>query len=335
MYTLEYIWIDGRYNLRSKTRCLKLTSMENIPEWNYDGSSCYLAPTNDSEIVLIPVFYCVDPFRKEINNAYLVLCESYHINGNPVLTNNRYHANQIFNTKEVFDEKPMFGLEQEYILYDSNNDRPLGWPLGGEDPEPQGRYYCSVGSHNDYGRKIAEMHLHLCLYSGIDISGINQEVMPSQWEYQIGPVVGINCADQLWISRYILHRVCELYNIYVSFNPKPYENWNGSGCHMNYSTISTLKDHGYYTIQKYIEKMEKKHHSDIIYYGDNSKRLCGECETPKYNIFSYGVGDRTSSVRIPYSAYNNKKGYLEDRRPAADIDPYVITSTIVKTTIID
>ena len=55
----------------------------------------------------------------------------------------------------------------------------MGWPKGGY-PEPQGKYYCSVGTGKVYGREIVEAHYRACLYAGVKISGTNAEVMPSQ-----------------------------------------------------------------------------------------------------------------------------------------------------------
>ena len=86
---------------------------------------------------------------------------------------------------------------------------PLGWPTGGY-PEPQGKYYCSS---NNYGREIAELHLNCCLNAGLKIAGINSEVAPGQWEFQVGITKGIESGDHLWMSRYILERVAENFKV--------------------------------------------------------------------------------------------------------------------------
>ena len=161
--------------------------------------------------------------------------------------------------------------------------------------------------------------------------------MLGQWEFQIGPVEGIDACDQLWIARYILEKICEEYNVYVSYDPKPIkgESWNGSGCHVNYSTIDTRCKNGINVIYSYIAKLSKCHEEHIKVYGNNDERLIGKLETSSINQFTYGVADRTASIRIPYDVNNNGKGYLEDRRPASDIDPYIVLSKLVKTTLID
>lgn len=96
---------------------------------------------------------------------------------------------------------------------------PFGWPKEGQ-PGPQGPYYCSIGFENAYGRGVAEAHYRACLYADIPISGINGEVMPGQWEYQVGPAVEINGADDLIMSRFLLQRVAEDLQVVVSFDPK-------------------------------------------------------------------------------------------------------------------
>lgn len=121
------------------------------------------------------------------------------------------------------------GLEQEYTLFNLDKKTPLGWPVGGF-PGPQGPYYCSAGADVAFGRAVVEAHYKACLYAGVKIAGCNAEVLPGQWEYQIGPCEGIESGDHCWIARYIMHRVCEDFGVVVSFEPKPIlGDWNGSG----------------------------------------------------------------------------------------------------------
>ncbi len=68
-------------------------------------------------------------------------------------------------------------------------------------------------------------------------------------------------------------------------------------------------------------------------YGDNSQRLTGKHETSSKDEFSFGIGNRAASVRIPTSTAASKKGYIEDRRPASDIDPYVVSALIADSTL--
>lgn len=336
---VEYIWFDCNGNFRSKSRTLpnlyKIDNINQIPDWNYDGSSTGQAHGNKSEINLLPKKYINDPFRNFGNvskyKSYLVLCNSCDNNGNISPGCNRPFAEKIFQKYE--NEKIWFGLEQEYVLYDKKTNKILGWPTDtNSQPKEQGDYYCGIGSNNIIGRQIAEKHYQTCLDIGLSVSGINAEVMLGQWEYQIGPVEGIDAADQLVFARFILERICENYDIYVSLEPKPVlGNWNGSGCHINISTENSRKDKGYDFILKYIKSLEKNHTKLIPLYGNNEKRLTGLHETSSIDNFTYGVADRSASIRIPTKTYKDQKGYFEDRRPASDIDPYLACGGITKT----
>ena len=287
------------------------------------------AEGHDSEVLLQPVAIFKDPFRKGDN--ILVLCETTKPDGTPLTTNTRNAANATFQ-KDLAAE-PWFGIEQEYTLFYPDGKTPLGWPTNGY-PKPQGPYYCSVGTENAFGRSIVEAHYRACMYAGVTISGINGEVMPGQWEYQVGPCTGIESGDHLFLSRYLMQRVCEMFGIIVSFDPKPMPgDWNGAGCHTNYSTKAMREEGGYDVILAAIKKMEPRHQEFIAAYGEgNDRRLTGAHETASIESFSYGVANRGASVRIPRSTEAEGKGYFEDRRPASNMDPYVVTSLLFKAT---
>jgi len=329
----EYIWIGGENELRSKTKVLHnldlCSHIKELPKWNYDGSSTKQATGTYSEIILKPVAYYSDPFRK--GNHILVLCSTFRPDGTPLENNHRITAKKIFNKK--LEEKPWFGIEQEFFIMDPRTDKPVGFPVLGN-PNGQGQYYCSVGSSNAFCRFILDEHLLACLHSGLNISGINAEVAPGQWEYQIGPCTGIESGDQVCVSRYILKRIAEKYNLDISWHPKPVlGDWNGSGCHTNYSTVGTRSKNGLDVIYKHMEKLQLKHNEHMDVYGQhNNLRMTGEYESSNYNKFSYGVGNRGASVRIGNDVVKNKCGYYEDRRPASNMDPYLVTSKIFETT---
>merc|ERR1739848_434426 len=116
-------------------------------------------------------------------------------------------------------------------------------------------------------------------------------------------------------------------------DPKPIPgDWNGAGCHTNYSTQKMRDAGGYKEIIAAIEKLKVKHQEHIKVYGEgNERRLTGAHETAPITEFSYGVANRGASVRIPRTAEAEQCGYFEDRRPASNMDPYVVTSKLFKT----
>ena len=328
MLLLEYVWIDGVNKLRSKTRCIEdiniNVNIKNIPEWNYDGSSTYQASCEKSEVVLSPCAIFKDPFRRN-TNSYIVLCSTYTVEGKPLSNNHRHKASKLFNN----EEDPWFGLEQEYFIC----NELTGYPLGYTPDIIQGQYYCSVGTNNTFGRKIVEEHLEACLYAGIKISGINAEVAPGQWEFQIGICKGIEAGDHLWVARYLLERIAENNGVVIDYHPKPKHNINGSGCHTNFSTRKMRTPGiGMEEINRVISLLGEKHEEHIKIYGKyNNLRLIGTSETSSMKHFSYGIGDRSVSVRIGNETVKNGYGYIEDRRPASNIDPYLVTSKIFET----
>jgi len=330
-----YVWIGGSgEDLRGKTRTLDSLPKEasELPIWNFDGSSTGQAPGKDSEVLLVPRRIYKDPFRRGEN--ILVICDCVHpVTMKPIPSNTRAACAEIM--EKAKDFHPWFGLEQEYTLM-SANKWPLGWPEGGF-PGPQGPYYCSAGAEVNYGRNIVDHHYRACIYAGVKIAGTNAEVMPGQWEFQVGPCEGIQMGDDLWMARYLLLRVGELYGTLISFHPKPVSgDWNGAGLHSNYSTIAMREDGGYQEILKAIEKLSKKHNEHIAVYGkENEKRLTGAHETAPIHSFSFGVANRGASIRIPRQSEKDGKGYFEDRRPASNADPYLVSAIIVKTTCLE
>jgi glutamine synthetase len=333
-----YVWIDGTgEGLRAKTKTVDQApkSPDDLPIWNYDGSSTGQAHGHDSDVYLKPVSLFRDPFR--LGDNVIVLCETFDHKNNPTATNKRHSCVEAMNKAK--DEHPWFGIEQEYTLLDTDT-HPFGWPKNGF-PGPQGPYYCGVGADKVYGRAVVEAHYRACLYAGITVSGTNAEVMPAQWEFQVGPCEGITMGDELWMARFILQRVAEDFGIVASFDPKPMPgDWNGAGAHCNYSTERMREDGGIDAIENAIAKMSLKHAAHIKAYdpndgADNARRLTGLHETSSIHDFSHGVANRGASIRIPRQVGQEGKGYFEDRRPSSNCDPYSVTEIIVRTTLLD
>eukprot|EP00123_Amoebidium_parasiticum_P012576 comp21455_c0_seq1/m.29647 comp21455_c0_seq1/g.29647 ORF comp21455_c0_seq1/g.29647 comp21455_c0_seq1/m.29647 type:complete len:360 (-) comp21455_c0_seq1:323-1402(-) len=331
----KYVWIDGTLeNMRCKSRTLTKVpaSPDELPIWNFDGSSTGQAEGEDSDVLIRPVSIFKDPFRR--NDNILVMCETLNPDGSPHPTNHRSRCNAVMEKCKA--EIPWFGMEQEYTLFDNDGITPLGWPKGGY-PGPQGPYYCGVGSNKVFGRDVVEAHYRACIYAGVKIAGSNAEVMPGQWEFQVGPCVGIEMADHLWMARFIMHRVCEDFGVICSMDPKPIPgDWNGAGCHTNFSTEAMRQDGGMKVILDSMPKFEKNHEKHIAVYGKgNERRLTGRHETASIDQFSYGVAHRGSSIRIPRQCHLDGKGYLEDRRPASNCDPYLVTRIICETVLLN
>ena len=329
---LEYVWLDGysTANLRSKVKVIETSEVGtpaagNLPVWNFDGSSTQQAPGSESECLLAP-----ERVYKWLDNHYLVLCEVMNTDGSPHRTNTRASLRQM--QRVAIDEQYWWGFEQEFFM--TQNNRPVGFPKVGF-PPPQGKYYCGVGTGQVVGRSLSTAHLLKCLDMGLKLTGTNAEVALGQWEYQCFNKDTLKACDDLWISRYVLYRMAEEYGFGINIEPKPVEgDWNGSGCHANFSTAWMRNGNkGRLGIINLMKSMEKYHPDHIRVYGENNdQRLTGDHETQHISKFSYGIGDRGASIRIPNDMReNNWKGYLEDRRPASNCDPYLVAKSIIQT----
>ncbi|MBA3499605.1 MAG: glutamine synthetase beta-grasp domain-containing protein [Myxococcota bacterium] len=328
----EYIWIDGQKptaKLRSKTKIVDspVKSVADLPDWGFDGSSTYQAAGHFSDCQLKPVKIIPDPLHRE--HDLLVLCEVLNADGSVHESNTRARLRAV--AEKFADHEPWFGIEQEYTFFDGN--KPLGWPERGF-PAPQGGYYCGVGYDEVFGRKVVEAHAAACMKAGIAICGTNAEVMPAQWEFQVGPLGPLEVADQLWLARWLLYRIGEDHGVSATLHPKPIKgDWNGAGAHTNISTKATRADGGMKVIEAMCEKLKVRHEEHIKVYGaNNEERLTGKHETCSIHQFRYGISDRGASIRIPMAAANDGKGYFEDRRPAANMDPYEVTAILIETT---
>ncbi|KAK5120640.1 hypothetical protein LTR85_005998 [Meristemomyces frigidus] len=325
----EYIWIDASGGTRSKCKTIKKVpeSIKDLSEWNFDGSSTGQAPGDNSDVYLRPVAMYPDPFR--LGDNILVMCETWMSDGKPNAYNFRHDAAVLMEKNKSHEF--WFGLEQEYTLLDAYG-WPYGWPKNGF-PAPQGPYYCGNGTGKVFCRDIVEAHYKACLYAGLEISGTNAEVMPAQWEYQIGPCDGIDLGDHMWMSRFLLHRVAEEFGVKVTFAPKPIPgDWNGAGLHSNVSTKEMRADGGMKHIEAAMEKLSKRHKEHMKVYGEgNEARMTGAHETASYDKFTWGIANRGASVRVNRACAEEGKGYFEDRRPASNADPYQITGMIVET----
>ena len=352
----EYIWLDGgikefgddyphpTQKLRSKTKILNphfdyfegdTVRLDLFPDWGYDGSSTGQASGDSSDCVLKPVCAVRDPIRRKGEN-FLVMCEVFNADGTPHDTNQRHRLAKLLETHAA--HKPLIGFEQEFTLF--KGGRPLGWPDKGY-PPAQGPFYCGVGSDEVAGRNLCEAHLDACLEAGLLIAGFNFEVMLGQAEFQIGyrgfeseEVENLLVAcDHLWLARWMLYRLGENMGITATLHPKPIKgDWNGSGMHTNFSTAAMRTDGGMKAIEAACVKIGEKRQAHLDEYGEGyMDRLTGKHETCSHKQFKFGVSDRTASIRIPQPVAEKGQGYLEDRRPNSNADPYRVGAILLET----
>ena len=324
---LEYVWLDGykpEPNLRSKVKIVEYDTVKNafldgnFPIWNFDGSSTNQAETGNSDCILNPVRH----YFKDRQSTVYILCEVLNPDGTPHESNKRLTIGESF-------EDLWFGFEQEYFIYDRKNKCILGHDEN--NLNPQGKYYCGVGEYV-VGRDFVEEHTNLCLNYGIDITGINAEVALGQWEYQVFSQGKLKGGDDLWMTRYFLYKISEKYGYRIELHPKPIKHgeWNGSGLHTNFSTDIMRNNGGYEYFLSLFNSLGSRHEEHIKAYGSNNHlRLTGEYETQSIDKFTWGVSDRGASIRVPKETAKEWKGYLEDRRPGSNADPYKIISEIV------
>ena len=337
---LEYIWLDGYevQNIRSKIKVIDSyptpfmvhtdywPTIEEIPDWSFDGSSTKQADGSKSDCILKPQRIYNHPCK---DYHFFILCEVFNADGTPHTTNKRWELRQL--DSAIVDDY-WISFEQEYFIYDSKFvKQPLGW---NSQMEKQGKYYCGVGTSNVSGRILSEEHLDLCIKAGIGITGTNAEVAKAQWEYQVFQKDALRACDDLIVGNYILMKHAERYDLDIELHPKPVKgDWNGSGCHINFSTRQMRDIGGKHLFYEICDTLGEHHEEHMVVYGKyNHERLTGLHETQHHSKFSYGISDRGASIRIPiHTVENNWKGYLEDRRPSSNLNPYAVTSRVVKT----
>jgi glutamine synthetase len=274
-----------------------------------------------SDCYLKPVRGYVKSSISEYCTVY-VLCEVLNSDGKPHETNDRAKLGKD-------DEDFWVGFEQEYFIRSGHNKPIIGFNNGGI-IDPQGTYYCGVGGQM-VGRSLTEQHLDMCLEYGIGIEGTNAEVALGQWEYQVFAKGKLKAADDLWMSRYFLYKIAEKYGYQIELHPKPLitGDWNGSGLHTNFSNKRMRETGGEKYFKSIFASFESRMNEHIENYGsDNHLRLTGKHETQSIDKFSWGVSDRGASIRVPKVVGETWKGYLEDRRPASNANPYCILNVI-------
>ena len=337
-FQFTYVWTDRHGGLRCKSRTiydlhrLETIEIEDVPRWNYDGSSTGETSTDDSDVYIVPRALFRDPFKQNQENCYIVICDKFGSDNTPMDTNYRFPAMKIFNERTHLE--PMFGLEQEFFF--ETIDKTKRVPLSNHDNN-----YCSVISSKDpTPGTVLQLFYHYALVAGIKVSGINNEVATMQFEFQIGPCIGVSAGDHLYAARYVLATIAAMFGYQVNYRAKPGVTFNGSGMHTNFSTnemrLVTTDGSSYNAIEQAIKNIGDNHSDLVEVCGlDTDRRLTGDHETSSIHEFTYGVADRTASIRIPRDVHRQGYGYLEYRCPSSSADPYRVTSQLLLAAIPD
>lgn len=319
----EYVWLDGKGQTRSKVKTMN-TSPETADDctiWTFNGTPCDQAEPSSSDVYLVPRKVFRDPFRGAPH--VMVICECITSGMEPAKGNYRAECADVMEKYRSAD--PWFGLEQEYIMCDKEG---VILPVATSDA------YCGRGALNlpNKMREIMGDHYAMCLSAGIKISGMNCESAQSQAEFQIGPCKGLNAGDHLVAARHTLHKCANKHGVSINFTGFYDDNSIASGMHCNFSSRHTRADGGLQVIEKVCRALGRRTKEALTAYGSgNEKRLNGKNDTSEMNAFKFGVADRGAAIRIPRAVGIVAKGYLEDRRPAANADPYRVTAHIMKT----
>lgn len=334
-----YIWLDAEGGVRAKTKTItkKPLSPDDCGIWMFDASATNQGKASESDMYLVPRRVFDDPFRGAPH--VMVVCEVITSAMEPGAGN--YRAQAAEQMEKYASHLPWFGLEQEYYVFERGTlgEPSSGVPMAGEDAEENAEYAYGCGGNQCTPRlrSVINAHYARCLAAGIKISGCNVAHGPGQGQYQIGPCRGLNAGDHMIASRFVMLRCGENHDLSVSFEPKPMlkisPKFHGSGMHVNFSSAATRGDNGIGVIEKCCRSMNRRQKEHLACYGDSSNhhRLNGTCGTCDENTFKMGIADRTASVRIPRHVAVTGKGHLEDRRPAANADPYRATCIIMQT----
>jgi len=333
-----YIWIDStQEQLRQKTATLDSfpSDVSELKIWNFDGSSTGQASGNYSDVLLRPVAFFRDPFRR--GNHILVFCECLREDGNPHPNDARRPLAQ---TIESCQEKdPLFVLEQQYTMLDLKH-RPLGWPQPSGFPSATGDSYCGIGADRSFGRDIAEAHISACLFAGVKIEGMRGGLMPGQWAFRIGPGSGVEVADHLWVARFILHQVAEQFGVVISIHPNPVAKISTSFLPVYLATKEIREEKGLKAAEEAAKRLRETHESyQEIFRREQGREFSIEFSRELSRDFSRDLSrdfsradldprDLVRAREVPES-WGSK--YLEDGRPASNCDPYVLIQKIAET----
>ena len=315
---VEYIWLDSTNALRSKIRTLPDTAVSSFLKYTWDFD----------EQTLIPLRIYKSPAHFSSHAYYFLLCES--------VSQEETHRSILTGTLQTMPKKlsPTIGFEQEYFLFETKTGTVIDAHHVWIKP---GTTFCGQSKYSIDVHKLMRTHAEWCLEASIMFAGYNLEEAPGQYKFKIGPRIGnaselgglpikgesciLKVCDDLIMARFLLHKVCELYALMPVFEPKPFVEENGSGCHTDFAVSfirnADKKEKSKKRLEKFIEILKFGHTQvmeDELYGVGNKKRLCGKHGAIDYKHF-------TGSIRI-----KTGNEYIQDKRPAANCNPYIVAN---------
>ena len=320
-YLNQYVWSDKYGEPRVTT---KLESDHDINKLLcFNGlNTGQSVDTNNSDIYIRPVQRYNNPLikrTKELEPSIFV-CEL-------MLDENKSHSSNERNRSiKVLENYEDVNMSFTLDFFVTKKNVPVAF-LSNPPPSQQGIFYCGVGGDIAVGQECANDIFQNANRADLNVTQLSGGVAPSQWTIKLEGTAKVKLLDDLICLRYIIAKSAEKYGVTICFHPQLLkEEWNGSACLIEYSNdkMRTDKECNYIR-NTVIKNLDKTHAEYVSKCGeDNNRRLIGTNNTSKNDEFTSAVGKYDCSVRIPKLTNVRGHGSIEDRRPGANMDPYVV-----------
>lgn len=336
---LEYVWIfdNNSTNFYTKTKVVDSTHtpppVDSIP--HIHCTKKITKATQDKQLYeLVPAFVCCNPFSDR-DNSFIVYCDAVVVNLTENASNVSSQPNLMFSKNEWEGAGlPISKSLRNFTLENSSALADLSMQISFKQEyylliRDKLKYPSKYNPTGQYGNDISARHFEFCLDAGIDIVGFTSKDGPGQWSFEIGKSTDtadfVGVCDQLMASRYILHKICALAGVKLSFDVKPYGDLPSSACSMGISVHGMRvndTNRSFSDINGLLQLLGSSHHEFVKKCGyDAHKHMVGN-----YKEFKYGtsVNAEDGCVKIPYLTSKYKQGKIVDKRLCSDINPYEI-----------